>query len=98
MSAKGRIQLKALVRVVVAVALLIPWRNRFVTDVPGYGYPLPLYISWPWTECSQKEYLTINLCWLCFDFLFWLGAWWELAFLINLRSRRRVNEIPRSNP
>jgi len=88
MSAKARIRFMTLFGCAAALVLLTPVRNRIITDVPGYGYPLPIYISWPWTECVRDDYPpSINLGYLCFDVLFWVGAWWALSFAIYCKTQ-----------
>ena len=87
MSAKTPIHIKTLLVCLVGAVLLTPIRNRIITDVPGYGYPLPIYISWPWTECLDDDYPpSFNLGYLCVDFLFWIGVWWGLSYTIYRKS------------
>ena len=90
MSLKIRIRFRTLLGCAAVVALLAPVRNGIITDVPGFGYPLPLYISWPRTECMQDDYpASSNPGDLCFDLSVWVGAWWALSYaIISIRLRK----------
>jgi hypothetical protein len=76
----------------IAFTLLALLGNPFVPDIcasKGYGYPLPVYISW--CECFIEGYPpSVKASFVLIDALFW-GALWSLAtFAFYSYSKRRA--------
>ena len=68
-------------------------KNPFIPDVcssTGYGYPLPVYISW--CECFIEDSpWPINLLYVTFDILVWACIWKVLSAVLSGGS---ANQIP----
>ena len=72
----------------VAAVLLVLVKNPFIPDVcasTGYGYPLPLYVSW--CECFVANYpLAVNPLYVAFDLMFWAACWKVVSIILNERA------------
>ena len=72
--------------------------NPFVPDIctsMGYGYPLPVYISW--CECFFEAYPpSINVSYIAFDSAFWIGLWWVVSLTRISHKQARASAAARS--
>jgi len=81
MSVRRRVRLETALLCAGTFLVLALLGNPFVPDVcasMGYGYPLPIYISW--CECFFEKYpSSININYLTFDAVAWIGLWWVVS-------------------